>query len=253
MTAPAIVAEAIVTGRTDQGEVDRVVRLLSPDLGLIAAYATGARRPRSVTGVLDVGVRAKVGLRRGNGDLWRLGSVEVLDPRVHLRTSVERLTAAAYAVEVCAALAPREHSEPRLYGLLEMALLLLDGTTAAPGTAFLAGIEAKALTFAGVAPTLDRCVVCGRRGEGNLWFDVGAGGLRHDTCGGMPHGEGRRAPSLEQVPHAYAEALEAARRRPLRESLDVSLPAGPPRLLADLIEAHVGHALHSRATLDALC
>lgn len=250
MKPPATVTEVIVTGRADHGEVDRVLRLLTPELGLISAYATAARRPRSVAGGLDIGVRARVALRRGAGDLWRLGAVEVLDPRVHLRTSVVRLTMAAYAIEVCTALAPREHAEPRLFGLLEMALVLLDAASADPSTAFVAGIEAKALTFAGVAPTLDRCVVCGRLAEGDLLLDPGAGGLRHEGCGPGP--EGRQRVTLDAVPRALGEALEAARRRPLRDSLDVALPPGAPRLLADLIEAHVGHSLHSRGALDAL-
>lgn len=239
----------IVVGRSDYGELDRVVRLLTADRGRMSAFANGARRARSPYAGLDVGARVAVQVREGKGDLWRLSGATVEDGRVGLRRSLGRMVQAAYAAEVCGALAQADHPEPRLYGLLETALLLLDAASEDPHPAFLVGVEAKALTFAGFAPVLDRCVACTRPLESPLVLDAVSGGVSHAGClpgEGREHERGIRAVS---VTPAFVLALEAARRRPLAESLDLDLPEGPDRVLADAVEAHLGRALVSRSSL----
>lgn len=229
---------AIVVGRQDYGESDRILRFLSPDEGKVSALARGARRRH---GGLDVGVRAVVRLRHGRGELETLVAGEVVDARIHLRDGLGRLTTAMYACELCGALAREAQAEPRLYGLCDMALTLLDASSADPAPAFLLGLEAKALTFAGIGPVLDRCVACADGIEPMMGFSAVAGGLLHRRCG-----------AGEAVTAAYAAALEFGRRAPLRDLLDAELPEGGRALLSDAVSAHLGRALPSRTVLDAL-
>jgi DNA repair protein RecO (recombination protein O) len=231
----------VVVGRQDYGEADRIVRILTPDRGRVAAMARGARRAGSRLAAVDVGARVRAGLRAGRGELATLVSAEVEDGRVRMRGALGPLAIGLYACELCGALAREHHAEPRLYGLLETALLLLDATTADPGDAFLAGLEAKALTFAGVGPVLDRCVACGRAPDPLMRFV--AGGLAHDGCA---EDEGL------VVTLDWARAVEAARRAPLQDSLDRTLPQGPRDALYRAIVAQLGRPLGSRAVLDAL-
>ncbi|MDP2315321.1 MAG: DNA repair protein RecO [Pseudomonadota bacterium] len=237
--------DGIVIGRQDYGESDRIVRVLTPDEGRVSVLARGARADRSRWAGLDLATRARIRSRPGRTDLETLVEIEVADPRVGIRGSLERLALAAYACELCGALAREGHPEPRLYGLLEMALLVLDAATEDPGDALRAGLEAKALTFVGVAPVLDRCVVCGGAPEAEMAFASGVGGLTHLRCAPS---EG----SIRYVTREYAAALEAARRAPLRDLLDVRLPPGPADVLHEAVAAHLGRALSSRAVLDAL-
>jgi hypothetical protein len=51
---------------------------------------------------------------------------------------------------------------------------------------------------------------------------------------------------------AWLEALERARRTPLKDLVDTNLPPGPRSLLAETIEAHLGRELRSRSVLQAL-
>ncbi len=229
---------AIVVGRQDYGESDRILRLLTPDEGKVSVLARGARRRHAG---LDIGVTAVVRLRRGRGDLETLVSGEAIAGHVHLRDGLGRLATAIYACELCGALAREGQPELRLYGLLDMALTLLDANGEDPQPAFLLGLEGKALTFAGIGPVLDRCVVCADPIEVGMGFSIEAGGLLHRRCG-----------SGEPVTQAYAAALEAARRAPLRDLLDASLPEGRRGLLSDAVSAHLGRALPSRIVLDAL-
>ncbi|MDP2305421.1 MAG: DNA repair protein RecO [Pseudomonadota bacterium] len=242
---PTVERECIVVGRQDYGESDRIVRVLTPDHGRVSFLARGARAGRSKWSGLDLATRARVRSRPGRGDLEALVEVEVEDARVGIRSSLERLALAAYACELCGALAREGHAEPRLYGLLEMALLVLDAAATDPLPALRAGLEAKALTFAGVAPVLDRCVACGGAPEAEMRFAPGVGGLVHLRCAPA---EG----TFRNITAAHAAALEAARRAPLRDLLDVELPPGPSDVLHEAIAAHLGRALSSHAVLDAL-
>lgn len=243
MSTP-VALDAIVVGSVDTGEADRVVRLLTPGQGRVHALARRARAPRPrFGGVLDLGNQLQVKVAPGRDGLWHLHEATLQDGRLHAREDLDRLALLAYACELCGALAAVGQAEPRLYGLLETAAVLLDALTGPPGPAFRAGLEGKALTFAGVLPRLDACVVCGEApGDGPLGVAPARGGLVHGGCGPAPFA----------VSPAFLAALEAARRRPLRDSVDAPLPPGPAGLLAACAEAALDHPLRSRAVLDSL-
>lgn len=237
---------AVVVGRHDYGEADRIVRLLSPTHGKVAALARRARRGgRRYDGALEVGNRVQATLRRGRGELWHLVQMKLLDGRLHVRNDLVNLALLAYACELSGELARPDHAEPRLFGLLEMALVVLDAVTAPPSEAFRLGLESKALSFAGFTPSLTRCAVCGEGwdapGTSELRYAPGAGGVVHLEChAGAP------------VSAAWAQAVEGARRTPLRGLVDAPLPPGPRWALADQIAWQLGRPLKSRGVLEAL-
>lgn len=234
---------AVVIGRQDLGEKDRIIRFLSPEDGKMAAIARGARRPRNVLGALDIGARARLELEPGGGELLKLQSADVEDPRAHLRQDFERLTLALYTAELCGALARENQPEPRLYGLLETALLVLDGIATPPRPAFLAGIEAKALTFAGMPPVLDHCAVCAGLPDADLIYQPHAG-VAHARC--VPTPEAGSIP----VEADFIAHLEGARRARLVELVERELPPGPLDILYRTLQAHLGFPLRARAMLS---
>ena len=137
--------QAIVLGHVDYGEADRIVRLITAEEGRIAAMARGARRSkRRFAGTLDVGNRVMVQLRTGKGSLPVITEVHLEEGHPHVRGDLTRITQMAYACELVASLARENHAEPKLFGLLQVALLVLDGAIEAPGTVFRWGLEAKA-------------------------------------------------------------------------------------------------------------
>lgn len=220
-------------------EDDRILRLLSPEDGRVAAFQRAGRRKPSG---LDVGVRARVHLRRRVGGLDTLVSAEVEDARLHIRRSYGRLVLAQYGCELVGAFAHEGVAEPKLFGLLETLLLLLDALDADPVPALLAALELKVLTFAGVGPSLDRCGLCGGSVEADMAFDPSGGGARHRRCG---EGIGVTGEALAQ--------LEEFRRTPLRELVDRTIPAGHEAWVADLVRHQLGRELGSRALVAGLC
>lgn len=235
---------AIVVGHADYGDADRIVRLLTPAYGRVSALARGARRSqRRFGGALDTGNRIEAALRPGSGSLWHIDEATLVDARLGARRDLKRTGLLAYATELCGALAREHHEEPRLFGLLDMAGLLLGAMTIAPSPLFRLALEAKALTFAGVQPVLDRCALCDDPVEDPMLFVPVSGGAAHVRCsaaGGLP------------VSPTWLSIVEEARRTPLKELIDAPCPEGPVTALGDAAEAHLGHALRARRVIEAL-
>ena len=103
-----------------------------------------------------------------------------------------------------------------------------------------AALEAKALTFAGLAPRLVRCVRCGLPAEDPIVFDAENGGVQHHHCG-----TGRALSARS------ATVLEGLRRTPLSETVDLDLPKDA-RILADFVEYQLGRGLKSRSLVTEL-
>ena len=239
------VVEGVVVGATDFGEAHRVVRLLSAERGLVSLLARGARRSKKrFAGMLDVGTRLRAQIRRGRGGLSVFGDVDRLGRPRRAREELERIALLAYGCELCGALAAEDHPAPKLSRLLAVWLELLEGGDC-PGVASLLALEAKALTFAGVAPSLVRCAHCGGTLDDPVVVDPSAGGALHGRCGG---GRGARVVWLSE--------LERLRRTPLADTVALPLANAPPRPssasepLWSCLRAHLGRELRSRALVQ---
>jgi len=239
----AVHRSAIVVGLQDHREADRIVRLLVPESGRITALARSARSStKRFGGALDLGNKLEVTMRppKNSNGWWGLDSAALEDGRPHVRSSLERLALLAYCTEVCGQLAREDHPEPKLFGLLDMALSLLDAIVEPPSTLFRLGLETKALTFAGVGPELTRCVNCGSPIE--------------DPATLLPHGASHLGcGSPGRTAHvAWLNAVENARRTPLRDTIDHPISDGPAWAFSEAIEAHIGRGLRSRSVLATL-
>ncbi|MCB9762882.1 MAG: DNA repair protein RecO [Alphaproteobacteria bacterium] len=244
MPGPAAQLDAIVIGHVDYGEADRIVHLLTPNRGRVSALARRARQSlKRFGGSLDLGNRLQVMVRRGRGDLDHLDAAELVHGRPHVRDDLVKMATAAYACELVGAVARAEHPEPRLFGLLDVALLVLDAATGPTSPLMRMGLEAKALAFAGLRPSLDRCVRCVRPlEEGPIVYRVSAGGVMHESCGG----------GGEPLTPADARLLEEALRTPLADLVDRDPPGCSRWVLFEHLCWHTGRTLKSRALLASV-
>lgn len=234
--------DAVVVGLQNYRETDRIVRLLTPDRGRVDALARGARTSRRrFAGALDLGNHLVVHLKRGRGTLDFLEDADLVDARLHLRTDFDRIALATFACELCASPARADHAEPKLFGLLQTVLVVLDATEGVPAGAFRAGLCTKAATFVGLRPHLVDCRVCRTPAADPMGWQPLSGGAAHRDCD----------PTAPAVSLEWLEAVEAARRTPLRELVDRPLPPGPLSTLSHAVEDQVGRAFQSRILLDA--
>ncbi len=240
MRDPGREVVAIVLSVSAYADDDRILKVLSPTEGKVGAFQRlGRRKPAG----LDIGVRARLRLRHGReGGLNTLVDATVEDPRIHLRSGYGRLALAQFGCELIGALAREAHAEPKQFGLLDTWLVLLDALRGDPDVSLAAALELKALTFAGVAPALDRCGACGGAIEQTMHLEPAGGGAVHPRCGG----------GLVVSAQVLAE-LERLRRTPLRELVDVEVDPVAVGVASDLVRAQLGHELASRQLLVGLC
>lgn len=230
--------EAVVVGRTDLGDADRVVRLWVLGQGRVDVVARGARASRKrFPGALDPGARLRVTWTKGRGELATLGSVDLVGVPRRAREDYERLVLLGYGCEVVAVLGEHGLDAVKGFGLLVAWLELLEGE-GTPGVGSRVALEAKALTFSGLTPRLVACAACGQALEGAVRFDPEAGGGVHLWCGG---GRPVEAQDLAVVEHL--------RRLPLADTVGVGVAPAAAWLLCDFVEHHARRGLHARKLL----
>ncbi len=171
----------IVLRQYPLGEADRIVSILTPDMGKVRAVAKSVRRPKSkLRGHLDLtNLVDFAGSFGRNLDIVTEAQVRDYHPRI--RSSLSRVSLAMYSCEVADSLAEDGAPNLRLYDLLAA---LLDALGDAPDTWMLVRwFEFHALEVSGFAPQIDDCVECGHSlNPGAHALDIAAGGMLCPEC-----------------------------------------------------------------------
>jgi DNA repair protein RecO (recombination protein O) len=114
--------EAIVVGRREYGETDRIVTLFSRERGKIAAIAKGARKPTARAGpALEYFARGRYMLAKGR-DLEVVANAELIERPIQLEGNLTRLAQASHMAELTDKLAQEGQHFPALYDLLAESL-----------------------------------------------------------------------------------------------------------------------------------
>ncbi len=122
--------------------------------------------------------------RPGRGELAHLERVSV-DHSFHgILKSLDAIGAAGAAMAVIRERVPEHEPEPAVFDAAVRFLDALD--RGAPPKEALLSLQIRVLTILGFAPTLDRCVVCGKVPEPGraASFDASRGGIVCRACGG---------------------------------------------------------------------
>lgn len=162
--------------RSDSGESDRRVVLLTKELGITEAIARGARKAGSrLAGCTEPLTHASFQLAPGR---VRTFITQAQVHRIHapLRTDLDRLLCALALAEAFASLLPKGQEQPEALELLLESIEAIS-THAEPVTA-LVWSELRLLDMEGSLPSFERCVITDRPIRGNAaWFSPMAGGM----------------------------------------------------------------------------
>jgi len=149
--------EAIILRRTDLGEADRLLTLLTPQHGKRRVVAKGARKIASRKGGhVELFNRVGVLLARGRGDFDIVSQIETLEPWRGLRDDLLHSTYAHYAAELTDRFAEEGTAQPELFNLLNDAFSWFSSTSDLPLSARY--FELQLLTLAGFQPQVFTCV-----------------------------------------------------------------------------------------------
>lgn len=119
---------AIVLRRTNYGEADRILRLLTP-LGQRSVMAKGVRREKSkLAGGIELFAISDVVIQSGKGDLGILTSTQLVHFYQHILEDYDRLQFGYEAINLIAKVS--EHiDEPEWYGVLSEVYMGLDAAS----------------------------------------------------------------------------------------------------------------------------
>lgn len=152
---------AIVCALRNHGEHGAIVRLMTPDQGLVAAYVRGARG-RRMRPVLIAGNVVQAQLSARTETQLPQAAIELVHSRGPLLSEPLPAAAIDWATVLTATALPEGQPYPRLYQALEG---LLDAIEAAPSAAgwgaALVKYELMLLAELGFGLDLDRCAVTG--------------------------------------------------------------------------------------------
>jgi len=240
------VTDAIVLSRFDLGEADRVLTLITPELGKLKAIAKGIRRPASrLGGSLEPFAELTVALARGR-TFDVVTEVRVGHAWLRLRDDLERAATAWYLAELADRSLEERHSAEAQYALLHRAYELLDAGMD-PGRVA-RWYEMHLADELGQRPEVDRCVECDRRLEEDETFRwvPALGGL---LCAAHPGPPAERT----NLSRDALKLLKAYRHRPIEEVCALRLPPEVESEVEAAMRAFVRHSLEREArSLDFL-
>lgn len=174
--------DGLVIREQTTGEQDRLVTVLTREMGVIRAFANGVRSPKnknvSATGLLcysDFSI-----YKTGNG-IYVIREASPKQVFFSLREDIIRLSLAQYFAELAYELAPREErSDEFLRVILNSVYFISEGKKDA--LLVKAATELRMLSLSGYMPSIVACDTCGTYESENMFFSVNTGRLFCDKC-----------------------------------------------------------------------
>ena len=121
-----VVTRGIVLARTDFGEADRILTILTPDQGKIRAIAKGVRKVKSkLAGGIELFSVSHISFIHGKSDIYTLTSTRLDKHYGHIVKNLDR-TMFAYEVLKTINRNTEDNADPEYFDLLNVTLQALD-------------------------------------------------------------------------------------------------------------------------------
>lgn len=222
----------IVVRYVNYRDNDRILDVLTAEMGLVTASSRGCRRPKSpLLGASELFVYGEFVLF-GAKERYSVNACDVRETFYPLREDMERFAAGTYMLSLVQAGATAMEPSGALLSLLYHALSFTAYADVHP-TDMAIAFAARFLSLLGFRPSLTACAVCGRdvRAQKRLRFSAAAGGA---VCGAC-------AARGEDI---SALSLEALRRMLLLEDGDIKKVRLPEHVRGELKAAVNDYAEH---------
>src|SRR3989344_4204327 len=142
---PAVTTEGLILKRSNFGEADRVITVLTDRYGKISVIAKGVRRITSRrAGNVELLNRVKLHLFKAKN--YKLNEAQSLETFPTIKNNLTLSTTAFHVIELVNRLTPEEQKNPRLYSLTLATLQILEKN---PRQIFIRAFEVKILAILG--------------------------------------------------------------------------------------------------------
>lgn len=204
------VTTGLVLRVTETKETDKILTVLTPDMGKIPLIARGARRKNSrIAAASQLLAYSELTLyKRGNWHM--LDEASTLELFDGVRQDIVLLSLASYFAEAAEAVCAEETTSPEILSLLLNALYALCYLHKEPRLVK-AAFQFRLMALAGFEPLAEGCAVCGARNVRAPMLDIFGGFV---TCGGCKSPDSRmRLPLTEGGLAALRHVLGADGKR----------------------------------------
>lgn len=173
--------EGIVLNAVTTGDNDRLCTILTDKLGVIAAYAKGARNMKNKN------FTATAQFVYGSFDLFRhrgsftIDESEYEELNLGLRDDIVRLSVAQYLCQLSMELAPEGEAAGEYLPVLRAAFYYLCGETRDPKL-IKAAAELRLMSLSGYMPDLVMCASCGAYEHDRMYFFPSSAQIRCGNC-----------------------------------------------------------------------
>ena len=155
-----LTTQGIVLREVNYKESDKILTVLTRDLGRLTVKARGCRRKNSpLSAASQLLVYSELTLFEYR-DYWSMDQGDSLEQFWGVRQDVEKLALGSYFAEVMETVAEEGRPDPALLSLILNSLYALDKLNK-PLPLVKAAYELKLLSLVGYEPMLDACAVCG--------------------------------------------------------------------------------------------
>lgn len=174
--------DGLIIRESHLGESDRVVSILTRDRGVISAFVTGARKPKSRNAAGTALLSYSTFLITKSKEHYRVSESEVHSVFFGLRADIERLSLAQYFCELCRYIVPEESEESEDF--LRLALNSLHLLEKGKTDIYLikAITELRLMALAGFMPDLVGCRACGKDTAEKFYLDANGGEIVCNIC-----------------------------------------------------------------------
>lgn len=177
------VIRGIVLRETKTKEADKILTVLTAELGRLTVVARGARRKNSaIAAASQLLAYSELILREQHG-WWLLDEASTLELWRQIRQDVELLSLASYFAEMTDAVTGESMPAEEILALLLNALYALNRLDK-PREQVKAAFELKLLSLSGYEPLVDGCAVCGTATPKEPLFDAAQGVVLCAGCAG---------------------------------------------------------------------
>jgi DNA repair protein RecO (recombination protein O) len=148
-----LTAEAIILSRTDFGEADRILTVLTPQYGKLCVLARGVRKVKSkLAGGIELFSVSEIAFIKGRGDIDTLVSTRLVTHYGHIVEDLER-TMLAYELIKQLNRITEDETEAEYFTLMQQAFAALDDSTI-PLLLIQLWFSAQLLRLGGFTPNL---------------------------------------------------------------------------------------------------
>lgn len=173
--------DGLVIKENNVGESDRVVQVLTRDKGLLSAFVSGARKPKSKNAAATALLCYSHLTFTQTKDTYRITESEAINVFFDLRADIERLSLAQYICELCQVLVPygvegEEYLRLALNSLHFISKGKLDIYSLKALT------ELRMMAISGFMPDLVGCRECGTDRSFPMWLDLSGGDMVCNGC-----------------------------------------------------------------------